>query len=79
MIAPSINDKIFSNYAIHNIEFYYDHLGDVAATAESLDMSSSNLPVTVGVIIGTCVVLTVGVVVFIFILRYVKHQSSLQL
>lgn len=52
MIAPSINDKIFSNYAIHNIEFYYDHLGDVAATAESLDMSSSNLPVTVGVIIG---------------------------
>lgn len=74
-----INDKLLSHYAKYNMEFYYDHLGDGAATAESLYMSSSNLPVTVGVIIGTCVVLTVGVVVFIFILRYVKHPSSLQL
>lgn len=72
-----LNNKLCSHYAIYYIAFYYDHLGDGAATAESLYMSSSNLPVTVGVIIGTCVFLTVGVVVFIFILRYVKHYSSL--
>lgn len=40
---------------------------------------SNNLPVTVGVIVGTGVALTVGVVIFIFILRYVKHLSSLLL
>lgn len=51
--------------------FYHYHLGDGSATAESLYATSNNLPVTVGVIVGTCLVLTVGVVIFIFILRYV--------
>lgn len=36
-------------------------------------MPSNNLPITVGVIVGTCVVLTVGVVIFIFISRCVKN------
>lgn len=31
--------------------------------------SIHNIPVTVGGIVGACVVLTVGVVIFIFILR----------
>lgn len=75
MIAPSV--KLFSHYAMNNIDFYYYHFGNGAA--ESLYTSSNNLPVTVGVVVGTCVVITIGVVIFIIILRYVKHLSFLQL
>lgn len=37
-----------------------------------LSQSTNNLPVTVGGIVGACVVLIVGVVISIFILRYIS-------
>lgn len=60
---------------MNNIDVYYN-LGNGADTVKTLNKQSTNLPVTVGVIVATCVVLTVGVVIFIFILRCVKHHIS---
>lgn len=39
---------------------------------ESAYKSTHNLPVTVGGIVGACVFLIIGVVVFIFIFRYIS-------
>lgn len=65
-----LNVKLNSHYAINNIDIYY-HLGNGADIVKSLNRSSNNQPVTIGVIVGACVLLTIGVIVLIFFLRYV--------
>lgn len=51
------------------------HLEIGTASIELHQKLSTNLPVTVGGIIGSLVVLIVGVVCFIFILRYIRIYS----
>lgn len=51
---------------------HFFSVGNDAAPTGFLDMPSNSQPITVGVIVGTCVALTIGVTIFIFILRCVK-------
>lgn len=50
---------------------FYSENGTTSSGLHS--MPTNNLSITVGVIVGTCVVLTVGVVIFIFFSRCVQN------
>lgn len=73
MLASSIKDTLHCDIAaINNAKYIF--FSDNGTTSSGLHRTpSNNLPITVGVIVGTCVVLTVGVVIFIFISRCVKN------
>lgn len=64
-IIEFLNEKIIISIVI---------LVEIGTTSIELPQKlSTNLPVTVGGIVGSLVVLTVGVVFYIFILRYIRN------
>lgn len=71
MLASSIKGllHLISLQLIIKLYFYSDNGTDYSGLHTT---PPSTLPITVGVVVGTCVVLTLGVVIFIFISRCVQ-------
>lgn len=63
-------------FAIYNANYFFYYLDNWTPSAGFLNTQSNKMPITVGMIVGTCVVLTLGVVIFIFISRCVKIYYS---
>lgn len=55
------------------MHYFFYSLDNWTPSAGFLDTQTKKMPITVGMIVGTCVVLTLGVVIFIFVSRYVKN------
>lgn len=84
-------EKMFINMVLDDCHISYNYLYIIAinngkicvyfldnwtASTGFIISPSNNMSITVGMIVGTCVVLTIGVVIFIFISRCVKNISS---
>lgn len=72
MLASSIKDLLHCDITAIDKTMYFISSDNETVSRRLHSTPSNNTPVTVGVIVGTCVALTVGVVIVFFISRCVQ-------